>query len=240
MDSDVTGDVEIAEAPIASPVGETFVRENNAQYALQFVARETGGKALLNAGRLESLARAATDTRSYYWLGFVPDWQGDDSRHEVDVQVLRPGLTVRSRAGYLDFSRQREVSMAVESVLLFGAGPNVQNLRLEVGAPKKTGLNTMQVTLRMAVPADGLTLLPLDGKRVAELELRVAAIDDKGGRSDIPVLPIRLVVDSEPKPGQLAVYQTALELRRTRNRIVVALYDPAAGAIWSTTAEVRP
>lgn len=238
LDTEADNDAEVASPPTESTA--TFVRENNAHYALQYVARETGGRALVNADRRDALERAAGDTRSYYWLGFVPDWQGDDSRHRVETEIRRPGLRVRSRAGYLDFSRQREVSMAVESVLMFGAGPDVRDLKLEIGAPKKTGMNTMQVTIRLAVPVDALTLLPVGDQKVAELELRVAAIDDRGGRSDIPVLPVRLAVAGEPRPGQLAVYQTALELRRTRNRVVVALYDPAAGAIWSATADVRP
>jgi VWFA-related protein len=240
LDGESANDAEIAAPPDETTASGSFVRENNAHYALQYVARETGGRALVNAGRAEALERAAADTRSYYWLGFVPDWQGDDSRHRTEVEVRRPGLRVRSRAGYLDFSRQREVSMAVESVLMFGAGPNVRDLRLEIGAPRKTGMSTMQVTVRLAVPTDTLTLLPVGDRKVAELELRVAAIDDQGGRSDIPVLPVRLEVPGEPRPGQLAVYQTTLELRRTRNRVVVALYDPAAGAIWSATADVRP
>jgi hypothetical protein len=53
-------------------------------------------------------------------------------------------------------------------------------------------------------------------------------------------VPIRLTIEGDAQPGRYAVYKTALELRRVRNRIVVALYDPAAGAIWSATADVRP
>jgi VWFA-related protein len=229
-----------AAPPVSGEQFAAFVRENNAQYSLQYLARETGGQALLNASRRTALERAANATRTYYWLGFVPQWQGDDRAHRVRVEVRREGLKVRSRAGYVDISRQRETSMAVESILMFGNGANARPLDLRVGAARKASSSTMRVSIELAVPADQLTLVPIGGQRIADFELRVAAIDDRGQRSEMPVLPVRLAVDAEPRPGQRAVYQTELELRRTHNRVVVALYDPVAGVIWSATTDIRP
>ena len=34
-----------------------------------------------------ALETVVTDTRSYYWIGFTPKWQGDDHAHRVDVAV---------------------------------------------------------------------------------------------------------------------------------------------------------
>lgn len=228
------------ERPVEAEQFESFVRENNLQYALHYVSQQTGGRALVNAARVEALQRAEADTRTYYWLGFVPAWQGDDRSHEVDVEVRREGLSVRSRAGYLDSSRTREVSMVVESALMFGSGPQLKPLDLRVSPPAKASGGTMKVDVELSVPVAELTLLPVGETRVAELELRVAAVDERGGRSEIPVLPVRLAVTTAPAPGQLARYRTTLELRRVRNRVAVALYDPAAGTIWSSTVNVEP
>ena len=218
-----------------------FIRENNIQYGLEFVSQQTGGRAFVNAGRTAVLENAEADTRSYYWLGFVPAWQGDDRSHRVEAEVRREGLRVRNRSGYLDSSRSREVSMAVESALMFGGGPNLRPLAaLKVSTPTKSSVGNMRVNVELAVPVAELTMLPVGRQRVADLELRVAAIDERGGRNEIPVLPVRLAVESDPAPGQLAYYRTTLELRRIRNRVAVALYDPAAGTIWSTTVEVEP
>jgi len=218
----------------------SFLRENNAQYSLHYVSRETGGKALVNAGRLEALERAAAATRTYYWIGFTPAWQGDDRRHRVDIEVLREGLKVASRSGYVDTSRSREVSMAVESVLLFGSGPGVRPLALEVGEPQKSSIGRMRVPIRFELPVSEVTFLEAGGVRVADLELRVAAVDEYGGRSDVPVLPVRLTLPAEPAPAGVAAHETMLELRRTGNRLAVAVYDPLSGTIWSATADVRP
>jgi len=239
--SPTLADAEAAVVPEDDSRFEAFLRENNLQYALQRIAVETGGRALLDASRQRALAAAAAATRSYYWIGFTPTWQGDDGLHSVAVRVRREGLRTRSRTSYVDFSRSSEVTAAVESVLLFGSGPGVLDLDLTIGRPLgKESARRMQVPITIELPTAQLTLLPAAGGDVAELELRVAAVDERGGRSEIPVVPLRLLVPREG-PGALATtYQTLLELRRMRNRIVVAVYDPASGNLWSKTAEVAP
>jgi len=98
----------------------------------------------------------------------------------------------------------------------------------------------MLVPIRIQVPAKELTFLPQGENLVAQLELRVAAIDERGGRSDVPVLPVQIVTPRAPDEDTKATYQTTLELRKMKNRIAVALYDASTGAIWSATAEVEP
>jgi VWFA-related protein len=218
----------------------SFLGENNTQYTLERVARETGGEALLNARRLQALERAEAVTRTYYWLGFVPTWQGDDKSHRVEVRVRREGLRTSSRGGYVDFSRRSEVSAAVESVLLFGSGPGTRTLDLTVGKPESARGRTMKVPITLSIPVEGLTLLPDAQGKVAELELRVAASDDSGGISEIPVIPLRLELPPEPPAGSRARYQTTIELRRAKNHLAVAVYDPVSGALWTATADVHP
>ena len=225
------------------PQGErftAFLRENNEQYTLQRVAAETGGAALLDSRRLQALAAAEAATRTYYWIGFIPSWLGDDGRHAVAVLVLRDGVRSRTRTGYVDFSRSREVTAAVESVLLFGSGPGVLPLALEVGRPTFPSSRLMRVPIAIELPTAELTLLTGAEGAVAELELRVAAVDDRGGRSEIPVVPMHVVVGADSPPPAGTRYMTQLELRRVRNRIVVAVYDPVTGNLWSATAEVTP
>ncbi len=84
------------------------IREQENQAALQFIAGQTGGEALLNARSADLLEVAERDTRSYYWLGFTPTWEGNDKRHKVAVELTRPGLKVRSRENFLDLSRKAE------------------------------------------------------------------------------------------------------------------------------------
>lgn len=240
MDTDFDVAAEFAGSQPQGASFTAFLRENNTQYALMHLAEQTGGRALLNADRLHALERTAGATRTYYWLGFVPTWQRNDERHDVEVRVRRDGLKVTSRADFVDTSREAEVSMAVESVLLFGAGPNVRPLSLDVSAPQRLSTGRMKVDVKLSVPAGEVTFVPDGDRNVAALEIRVAAIDEDGARSPIPVLPLQLDVPGPIEASRPVTYEAALELRRTRNRLVVALYDPTSGTIWSATTEVRP
>lgn len=215
-------------------------REQEREATLSYVAQETGGRALLNGQRQEALERVAEDTRSYYWLGFTPARQGDDRRHRVEVETTRPGLRVRAREGFQDVSKQREVSMAVESALLFGNPPSGQPLPVQVGRPERGGRSTALVPLSIAIPLDALTTLPDGDRRVADLELRLAALDAEGRRSEIPVVPLRVRVPADVKPGGFVRYDTKVQLRRGRQQLVVAIYDRAGGALLSTTLEISP
>ena len=175
-----------------------------------------------------------------YWLGFTPQRKGDDHRYAVKLEVLRKGLKVRSREGFLDFSRKNEVSMQVESALLFGNPPTTQPLLVEMGRPQKASRSTFKLPITVLIPLDRLTMVPIDGQNVADLELRVAALDENGRRSEVSVLPIRITGRGHAAPGQISRYETTMELRKVRQSLVVALFDKASGELLSSTLEVAP
>jgi hypothetical protein len=236
----ISADTSFDESRIAGSTSRTFLRETNIQQTLQYVARETGGEALINAARLDPLSRAIDDTRSYYWLGFTPARQGDDQRHEIEVKVRRQGLVVRSRGSFFDFSRQREVTLAVESALRFGAPPSVQPLLVRVGKGERSGVRRMTVPVSIAMPAEALTFLPGPEGFVVQIELRVAVLDEDGATADTPVVPLTLQFAAVPEPGTLLRYDTQLKLRRKAHDLVVAVYDVPSGPILSSKLEVRP
>jgi VWFA-related protein len=215
-------------------------REYEVHQALRHVAYETGGTAMLNGQRLDTLRTAAEDTRSYYWLGFSPSRKGDDARHSVKVEVRRPGLEVRSRGDYLDSSRRAEVSMAVESALLFGSGATSDGvLRVAVGNAARSGMGRVKVPLMVDVPLDQVTALPSGDRWQVLLELRVAVRDEGGATADIPVIPITLYADEQPGAGRWGRFETTVELRKADHDLVVAIYDPASGALLTSPARVE-
>jgi len=227
---------------VNSVAAVSFEREMELHRSLTFLAEETGGRAMLNGQNDGLFETAVNDTRSYYWLGFSPERQGDDQRHDVEVEVLRPGLKVRSREGYLDFSRDREVNMAIESALLFGTPPSPDPLLVQVGRPDKAGRGRMLVPLVVAIPTDGITLLQVGpAKWAARLELRLAVRDEDGSETgDIPSIPIEFSVSERPPAGTFVRWDTNLKMRRKAHDVVVALYDRNSGAILSTSLEVTP
>ncbi|HEX3126096.1 MAG TPA: VWA domain-containing protein [Thermoanaerobaculia bacterium] len=218
------------------------LREQEIHASLDFTARETGGKALINGMRAEALQTAESDTRSYYWLGFTPERQRNDKRHDIQVDVLREGLKVRSRDNYFDLAKNTEVSMMVESALLFGNPPGAASMPIQVGKPVAKGRREIEVPITLAIPLSSMTVVPIDGKHVAELELRISVLDEKGNRSAVPVIPIRLTADKPPSesPGQYVRYDTTLKMRKIRQHLIAAIYDPLSGKITTAEADVVP
>lgn len=225
---------------IRLPNGLNLFREQEIHSALQHVALETGGTALIDSTRTVALERAESDTRSYYWLGFTPEWKGNDERHDIRVRVLRPGLEVRSRESFLDLSRQAEVGMQVESSMLFGAPPGSPRMMVKLEEPEPQGRREMELPVTLGIPVAGFTALPVDGRYVADLVLHVFALDDQGRRSDIPGVPIRVATQEPPPEGRYVPYSTRLRLRQTGQHLVLAVFDPVSGRISTAEFDTAP
>ncbi len=213
-------------------------REQQLHASLDFLAERTGGKALRNAQRDEAFALAAQDTRTYYWLGFSPTRVADDSRHRVRITVRgRPDLDVRTRDSFVDLSTRTEISMIVESSLLFGDPPSVKPLRLEFGKPRKR-LGKVRFDLEVGIDMDYITLIPNQGRYQNQLEIRIAALNSAGERSETTLDTITIDGAAPPKPGQFFFYETQLTLRGDQHRIVVAVFDPISGDLLSSSGEI--
>jgi VWFA-related protein len=217
-----------------------FRREQEIHYSLTFLAEETGGRAFYNAQRLTAFEETVSDTRSFYWLGFSPQRDWDDQRHDVKVRLKEPTFRVRSRTSFLDSSKQHEVTMALESTLLFGSPPGDQALLVEIGEPQRSGRKRMEVPLTVLFPLSEVTFLP-DGKDlVTQLELQVAIRDEEGRRAEMPTVPMIVRIQGDPKPGVFGRFDTTLKMRRQAHDAVVGVYDPASGRIFTANIEISP
>jgi VWFA-related protein len=207
-------------------------REQEVEATLDFLARETGGKALLNGNRMLALESASADTRSYYWLGFTPTWKKDGSSHDVRVEMVPRGLRSRSRRGYLDLTVGEEAAMKVESALLFGELPDSDPLTIQAGravAGKQRGVR--EIPLAIEIPVSAVTLLEENGRYEARAELRFAAIDDEGNQSSVPPVAIRLSSLHPPVAGAQVHYSTSIFLHGRASHLVAAIYDPLTGKV---------
>jgi len=209
--------------------------------ALWLVAAETGGRIVTEGGAsLTPLEPVFTDTGSYYVLGFSPDRAFDDRRHTVEVEVTEPrGAQVRHRGSFLDLSRaSRDAMKSEEALLLGGTGGD---LDVTLGRPRSGGGKTLELPLTLRIPMDWVTMIPRGqggDEYVGELELRVAALEKDGRRSETTVVPVRLS-GPEPRPGSVATYETAVQIRdRGDQRLVLYLYDQLSGASKAAALEL--
>ena len=131
--------------------------------------------------------------------------------------------------------------MQVESSLLFGNPSGSDQLAVVIGASDPRRRHRMAVPVSLQLPASAVTLLATgNDEYVADLEIRVAAIDAKGNRSEVTTLPwqvIRGEVSGEQEPFE---YSTALQLRRESQDLVIAVFDTQSGALYSASARVDP
>jgi VWFA-related protein len=98
--------IEIGALPVDSAVdlgpGALLNEVRRAQDFLHTMSTETGGFAVVNQNDLNAaFGRIIQENSSYYLLGYYPTNERRDGKfRKVQVRVKRPGLQVRSRAGY--------------------------------------------------------------------------------------------------------------------------------------------
>ena len=129
----------------------------------------------------------------------------------------------------------------VENALLFGQTAGTLPLKVELGdAARGSRKDTMRVTLRVLVPLGEVTTVKRGEGFEAELELRVAVLDELGRRNDLPAAPVRFRTARAPAPGEYTRYEAELEIRRVRHHVIVALFDPASGKLFQARGVVAP
>ncbi len=76
------------------------------QDGLRYLARETGGFAIINNNDISGGIRKILDDLSYYLIGYIPDDETFDplkkKYNKLVVKVTRPGLSVRYRSGFFN------------------------------------------------------------------------------------------------------------------------------------------
>ncbi len=209
---------------------------------LRYMARDTGGLALIAGSNVDALDRVSADTSDYYWLGFVPEYRRDDRVHDIEVEVLRPGLGVRARRGYVDLSRSTEADMEAQRELLFPrqTRPDRAVLKARVGTPRKLSRRRMAVPIDIEVPLGQFAALPYGREYVQRLEVRFATVDGAGWRAEQEAIPLEVRSDSPPQPDTVFEYYAEVTLRHVPHAVVVTVHDPVSRETASARVEVRP
>ena len=114
--------LDAGEAKMPSPTVRNDVSENrmDIQGTLARLAYDTGGLAVFNRNNLKrGLMDVVEDQRSYYLIGFEPpesafsrSSSGEPKFHRIELSVDRPGLRVRTRAGFYGVTDEDVVKRA--------------------------------------------------------------------------------------------------------------------------------
>jgi VWFA-related protein len=167
------------------------------QDSLRVVADETGGFAVLNQNDFRNgFSRILEDNSSYYVLGYYPTNDKLDGRfRNVQVKVLKPGLRVRARRGYVapipvkkdkpvKGSPEERTSPALKDALDSPIAISGLTISAFAAPFKGAGLND---AIAMAIEVDGsslkFTTTPA-GLFADELEVTLFASDANGKIKD--------------------------------------------------------
>ena len=94
------------------------------RYTLQEMADETGGMYLRGQKKFENFAKElGRDLTHFYDISYIPPKKRKKGYHKIDVRVKRPGLIIRHKKGYSDFTgeeiERRRLASAFLSPSLF-------------------------------------------------------------------------------------------------------------------------
>ena len=174
--------------------------------AFRKLASATGGFALLNSnGFDQALTRVVQENSTYYVLGFSSNNDRRDGRYRrLEVRVRKPGLTVRTRDGYIAPSRSdRAVAptppapIAARDVITSPVENATLPMKVFAAAFKGSGRNGANVVITAEVVGSQLGLMAGDKPIRGQLEVASAAVSASGKVTHGPQTVVDLVLDSE-------------------------------------------
>jgi len=233
--------VEQANAGVSAFVDSQYIQ--NLQASIIRIARDTGGKAIINTNDvgpdLESVAR---DLRTYYSLGYNANHFGDGRYHRIEVKVKRKGVRVRHRTGYRDLNQFQRMEQGTLAALRFGEEENPLGLQLRFGKSIERAEGTFVVPVVIGIPLGEITLVLQGDRYLSSFRLYVAAMDVDGGTSTVQ--EVRVPIEVPELEYDLAVtkgwaYEMPLLMRPGEHRVAIGARDDFAGTTSYVSRQVR-
>lgn len=214
---------------------------------LVLMAQQTGGRAILNAGDFaEDFARIAGDLRTYYSLGFSPASAPDGRRHRLEIRLKGgDGYRARHREAYRAKAPAEQMAEKVLGVAQFGLGGNPLAARIEGGEAVARGEGVYRVPVRIFVPLDRLTLVPVPGTAGGSrgrLRVLMTATDARGQLGPVRQKVVPVDVAAAPGgavAGKVHLVEVELDLAAGPHTVALGVRDDLGGETSYLTAELR-
>jgi len=200
--------------------------------ALNIMAFDTGGQAILDGREIEAgLVQVAEDLAYYYSLGYKSLHGEDNKYHEirVELQDAAADYRVRVRQGYVRISREEKIKEAVFSRLFYAGQQNPMGIAVQALPLKNVpGSDRLQLTLKLLIPIDGLMLNPQDEVYSGQIKVYMALKDRGNEISPCFMLThdIRIpAADYELARKSRYPYLAEMTVAKTRYTISLAVED---------------
>jgi VWFA-related protein len=176
---------------------------------MQVVARNTGGRAILNTNApAADVPRLFQENASYYLFGYRPVRRPAGQYRRLTVRVNRPGVEVRSRSGYREASAEAAPTQSPLAATMTALVPN-GGLPLTLTATPfagETGTPSVALTL-------GLEMAPRASTGAENVELQYMMFDDGGKAQVSDRRTVQLVPSSSPGEVYRCEVLTTVDLR---------------------------
>ena len=206
------------------------VVNSNLQDTIVFMARETGGRAILNATHFdEGLADIDHEMQSFYSLGFSPDHEAAGKPHRVKVKVPEHKVEVRYRRSFVHKEADQTLAERALGAFLFGVEQNPLLATVRSGPSSLEDDGSVLVPIEVSVPFASLALLPTAEERVGQLTLIVAAPNVEGKKASIRKMSLQVQAPLDETAGP-EDYRIGVRLRLPpgKHEIGVGLWDDIA------------
>jgi len=222
----------------------SWVSRQNLQETLSYMADATSGVAVLNTNDVtEGLQLIQDDLFSYYSLGYMISASGEDTVHEIKVELPGyPKSKIRHRKWFVEKSLNTQVQERVLSLLVRDIGNDpVGGLQLSAGEPIGVGKGRWQVPIRVSIRLRDLAMTAEDDQHVGHVELFFGARDARG-RESLPQrreYEVRIPsAQYEPTRDQRYRIDIPLLVRKERHTVAVGVLDLVTNQASYGRAEV--
>lgn len=238
----LTTDVDASSAG-PNPLG-SFLESQNLREALQGFADATGGVLATNRNAFApALDRIYRESSTYYAAGItLKNLDPRVKEHRVEVATSREGVVLRTRRGVSVRAPDDAARDRMEMALMNPGATGDFPATLTLGPPRKGGgLGHRIVPWEVAVPVSALTFHEESGRRVAPLEISIAAVRDTGERSPVTTARAPATIDRKEGAPPPETWRLTGELKSGKGnvRFVVTVRDLGTDRIGIASAAVR-
>jgi len=203
------------------------VERKNAQNPLLFMAKQTGGRAMVDTTRTgQALDSVISDFGNYYSLGYRREPGTDGEPADIKVKLRGRGMKLRYRRGVREVTAERRMEGAIRACLLYGYRNNPMGLRLDLGDVEPSGDGNRLVNCTVSIPHHELTFIPVGQGSESLVRLFIAVEDDRGVLSPVREVSVAVVGPSDGTPdGGEHRYEMRLLMAGGRQTLVVGALD---------------
>ena len=176
--------------------------------ALDMMAKDTGGVAILNTNDIESgLEKIKNDLMFYYTLGYKSLYQDDNKFHSIKVKLVgvKEDYDVRFREGFKQISEEEKIKEGVMSGLFIRRLENALGLKVQILPVESMVISkNLRLTIKLFIPIKNLVLNPEKHNYKGEIKVYVSLKDAEDRLSPIRELSEAIIIPNKD-------YETAIK-----------------------------